>query len=82
MCKYTQKMQETKKMRILSTLIEKEFKLAGEDARNNFTRDFYILFPPRATLERFTYVFRVFCGYTEPETLKFDYADTATIWNL
>ncbi|HUN64975.1 MAG TPA: cytochrome c3 family protein [Bacteroidota bacterium] len=59
--------------------VERPIDLSTEDARNNFAREFFKLIPSGATLQRFTFVYRTFQGYAEPDTLQFRFRDTVTL---
>jgi predicted CXXCH cytochrome family protein len=60
----------------------KLFDLRGEGSRDNFAKDIYTLFEPKTTLQLLTYSFKVFTGYTYPESLTFAYSDSVTIRTL
>jgi len=62
--------------------IEGVFDLATEDFRNNFAKDFFKVVPSQTTIERFTYHFVLFQGYSPSETLSFAYPDSVTIRTL
>jgi predicted CXXCH cytochrome family protein len=68
----------------LSTQWEKlrAFDLTGEGVRENFPRDFYKFFDSKATIQMMSYSFKLFKGYTKPESLAFAYTDTMTIRGL
>jgi hypothetical protein len=51
--------------------VEGVFDLATEDLRNNFAKDFFKVVPSQTTIERFTYHFVLFQGYSPSETLSF-----------
>ena len=51
-------------------------------AKQNFPKDFYKLFDPTAQIQRIIYYYRVYTGYSRPDTLLFSYKDTVTIRKL
>jgi predicted CXXCH cytochrome family protein len=62
--------------------IEKSVDVSTKEAKLDFPKTFLGLIPPKATIQRLDYTFRVFAGYTPPESLLYAYADTATVYSL
>jgi predicted CXXCH cytochrome family protein len=60
----------------------KEFDLIAAGAKENFPRELYKFFDPKWSIECWSYSFKVFTGYTKPETLTYRYPESMTIRTL
>ena len=58
------------------------FDLSALGTKENFARDFYSLFEPNTTVEMLTYSFKIFKGYTKPESLTYGFLDSMNIKRL
>src|SRR5690349_11480419 len=58
------------------------FDLAAGGAKENFPKEFYRFFDNRWSIERWSYSFKVFTGFTKPETLSYAYTEGMTIKTL
>ena len=55
------------------------FDLRADKSKETFAKDFYNLFGPKMTVQLLTYSFKLFKGYTLPDTILFTYSDTMNI---
>lgn len=58
---------------------ERVFDLNTRGSKENFAKDFYRLIPPRSSIQSLVSSFKLFKGFTKPETLSFHYLDTMSI---
>jgi len=55
------------------------FDLRSDKSKQDFAKDFYNLFGPKATVQFLSYSFKVFKGYMTPDSISFSYRDTMDV---
>ncbi|MBI5215370.1 MAG: cytochrome c3 family protein [Ignavibacteriae bacterium] len=68
----------------VSTLWQREerFLIGTKAEKENFPKEFYKLFDSKMTLQSLSFTYKYYEGYSKPETLKYEHADTMTVKSL
>jgi predicted CXXCH cytochrome family protein len=68
----------------MSTMWQREerMSLGTKQEKEGFAKEFYKLFDSRMSLQELSYTYKYYEGYSKPETLKYEYADSMNIKSL